>query len=57
MYTGTRMQGTDALDVLNGNLVELHHGFVGVVNRSQYDINQQKSIHAAIRCGTACPCG
>lgn len=37
-------RGTDAMDVLAGNVVNLQHGFVGVVNRSQHDINTNKSI-------------
>ena len=39
--------GTDAVDVLRGNVIPLKRGFVGVVNRSQQDINQGKSVEAA----------
>jgi len=40
-------RGTDALDMLNGKLVSLRRGFIGVVNRSQADINENKNIHDA----------
>ncbi|EAN82315.1 dynamin, putative, partial [Trypanosoma cruzi] len=40
-------RGTDALDALTGKLVSLRHGFVGVVNRSQQDINDSKGMLAA----------
>ncbi|EKF32958.1 dynamin, putative,vacuolar sortin protein 1, putative [Trypanosoma cruzi marinkellei] len=40
-------RGTDALDALTGKLVSLRHGFVGVVNRSQQDINDSKGMVAA----------
>lgn len=40
-------RGTDALDMLNGKLVPLRRGFIGVVNRSQADINENKNIHDA----------
>ena len=39
--------GTDAVDVLRGNVIPLKRGFVGVVNRSQQDINTGKSVGAA----------
>lgn len=32
--------GTDARDVLTGNAVKLKHGWIGVVNRGQADINK-----------------
>ncbi|KAN0006787.1 hypothetical protein ACTFIU_004978 [Dictyostelium citrinum] len=37
-------KGTDAIDILLGNSVPLNLGFVGVVNRSQQDINNKKPI-------------
>lgn len=40
-------RGTDALDMLSGKLVPLRRGFIGVVNRSQADINENKNIHDA----------
>ncbi|RNF26542.1 putative GTP-binding protein [Trypanosoma conorhini] len=40
-------RGTDALDALTGKLVSLRHGFVGVVNRSQQDINDSKGMESA----------
>lgn len=40
--------GTNALNYLNGNVVPLKLGFVGIVNRSQQDINDGKSIEDAI---------
>lgn len=40
-------QGTDAYDILTGNVITLQHGFIGVVNRSQQDINTNKSIYDA----------
>ena len=39
--------GTDALDILNNDVISLKLGFVGVVNRSQADINNGKPISAA----------
>ena len=40
-------QGTDAVEVLKGNVIPLRRGFVGVVNRSQKDIADGKPISAA----------
>jgi dynamin 1-like protein len=34
--------GTDAMDVLCGRVIPVKLGIVGVVNRSQADINTQK---------------
>merc|ERR1712166_1253339 len=42
-------QGTDAVDVLMGRVVPLRLGYIGVVNRSQKDINDGKSIRDAVR--------
>lgn len=33
--------GTDARDILEGAAVKLKHGWIGVVNRGQKDINQK----------------
>lgn len=40
--------GTNALDILSGNVYPLKLGFIGVVNRSQQDIHAQKSLHDAL---------
>lgn len=37
--------GTDARDVLEGTSVRLKHGWIGVVNRGQADINSRVSIY------------
>eukprot|EP00041_Stephanoeca_diplocostata_P020828 m.474106 g.474106 ORF g.474106 m.474106 type:complete len:848 (+) comp21671_c0_seq1:114-2657(+) len=37
-------KGTDATNVLTGKVVPLKLGMIGVVNRSQYDIDHRKSI-------------
>ncbi|KAK4328154.1 hypothetical protein Pmani_001429 [Petrolisthes manimaculis] len=41
-------EGTDARDVLENKLLPLRRGYVGVVNRSQKDIEGRKDIKAAI---------
>lgn len=41
-------KGTDALDMLMGRVVPLRLGYIGVVNRSQADINSKKSISSAL---------
>ncbi|XP_055774461.1 dynamin-1-like protein [Salvelinus fontinalis] len=41
--------GTDALEVLLGRVIPVQLGIVGVVNRSQHDINTQKSIEDMAR--------
>jgi len=41
-------QGTDAVEVLMGRVVPLRLGYIGVVNRSQKDINDGKSIRQAV---------
>uniref|UniRef100_A0A4W5ME64 Si:dkey-32e23.4 n=1 Tax=Hucho hucho TaxID=62062 RepID=A0A4W5ME64_9TELE len=41
--------GTDALEVLLGRVIPVWLGIVGVVNRSQHDINTQKSIEDMAR--------
>ncbi|XP_056138646.1 dynamin-1-like protein [Lampris incognitus] len=41
--------GTDAMDVLMGRVIPVKLGLIGVVNRSQLDINTRKSVEDAIR--------
>ena len=41
-------QGTDARDILENRVLTLRRGFVGVVNRSQKDIDGRKDIKAAL---------
>ena len=41
-------EGTDASDILNNKLLPLRRGYVGVVNRSQKDIDGKKDIKAAM---------
>lgn len=41
-------QGTDAREVLENKVVPLRRGYVGVVNRSQKDIDGRKDIKAAV---------
>lgn len=41
-------EGTDALQILQNKTYALKHGFVGVVNRSQRDIESNKDVHSAI---------
>ena len=40
--------GTDAKDVLENKVFPLRRGYVGVVNRSQRDIDGKKDIRAAL---------
>ncbi|KAJ8774123.1 hypothetical protein K2173_009554 [Erythroxylum novogranatense] len=42
-------KGTNALDVLEGRAYILQHGWVGIVNRSQADINKNMNMMAARR--------
>jgi hypothetical protein len=42
-------KGTNALDVLEGRAYRLQHPWVGVVNRSQQDINKNVDMIAARR--------
>jgi dynamin 1-like protein len=44
--------GTNALDVLTGRTYPLKLGFIGVVNRSQQDINSEKSMKDALETET-----
>uniref|UniRef100_A0A1B6GU88 dynamin GTPase n=2 Tax=Cuerna arida TaxID=1464854 RepID=A0A1B6GU88_9HEMI len=41
--------GTDAIDILCGRVIPVKLGIIGVVNRSQQDINDKKSIKDALR--------
>ena len=41
--------GTNALDILNGRVYPLKLGFIGVVNRSQQDIQINKSLSEALQ--------
>lgn len=41
--------GTDAMDVLMGRVIPVKLGIIGVVNRSQLDINQKKVVADSIR--------
>ena len=41
-------QGTDARDILDNKFIPLKRGYVGVINRSQKDIDGRKDIRAAI---------
>ncbi|XP_073941492.1 dynamin-1 shibire isoform X11 [Choristoneura fumiferana] len=41
-------EGTDARDVLENKLLPLRRGYIGVVNRSQKDIDGRKDITAAL---------
>jgi dynamin 1-like protein len=40
--------GTNAADILTGRVYPLKLGFIGVVNRSQQDINVEKPMHDAL---------
>lgn len=44
--------GTNALDILTGRVYPLRLGFIGVVNRSQQDINSEKSMSDALESET-----
>lgn len=41
--------GTNALDILSGRVYPLKLGFIGVVNRSQHDIQGNKSLAEALK--------
>ncbi|XP_076252069.1 dynamin-1 shibire isoform X1 [Rhynchophorus ferrugineus] len=41
-------EGTDARDILENKLLPLRRGYIGVVNRSQKDIEGRKDINAAL---------
>ena len=40
--------GTNAIDILTGRIYPLKLGFIGVVNRSQQDINEDKPMEDAL---------
>ena len=42
-------QGTDAVDLLTGKVIPVKLGIIGVVNRSQQDITDTKTIEDALR--------
>lgn len=41
-------EGTDARDILENKLLPLRRGYIGVINRSQKDIEGRKDIKAAL---------
>jgi len=41
--------GTDAIDILCGRVIPVKLGIIGVINRSQQDINDKKDIRDAIK--------
>ncbi|XP_033221390.1 dynamin-1-like protein [Belonocnema kinseyi] len=41
--------GTDAIDILCGRVIPVKLGIIGVVNRSQQDINNKKTIQDALK--------
>lgn len=41
-------EGTDARDILENKLLPLRRGYIGVVNRSQKDIDGRKDIKNAL---------
>jgi len=41
--------GTNALEILSGRVYPLKLGFIGVVNRSQHDIQENKSLAEALK--------
>ena len=41
-------EGTDAREILENKVLPLRRGYVGVVNRSQKDIDGRKDIKAAV---------
>lgn len=41
-------EGTDARDILENKIFSLRRGYVGVINRSQKDIDGHKDIRAAM---------
>ncbi|KAF2874766.1 Dynamin central region-domain-containing protein [Massariosphaeria phaeospora] len=40
--------GTNAMDILSGRVYPLKLGFIGIVNRSQHDIQERKSLSDAL---------
>lgn len=41
--------GTDAIDILCGRVIPVKLGIIGVINRSQQDIKDNKSIEDAVK--------
>lgn len=41
--------GTDARKILENKVIPLHHGYIGVVNRSQKSVNNKKDIAKALK--------
>lgn len=41
-------EGTDARDILENKVIPLRRGYIGVINRSQKDIDGKKDIKAAV---------
>ncbi|RLV93789.1 Dynamin-related protein DNM1 [Spathaspora sp. JA1] len=41
-------QGTNAMDILKGNVYPLKLGFIGIVNRSQQDISENKPLDESL---------
>ena len=42
-------EGTNALDIFEGKLLPLKKGYVGVINRSQANIDENKSVEESLR--------
>ncbi len=42
-------RGTDVIDILAGRVIPLRYGYVPVINRGQKDIEQKKTIRAALQ--------
>ena len=42
-------EGTNALDIFDGKLCPLRKGYIGIVNRSQKEINGNKRINDALK--------
>jgi len=43
------VSGTDAIDILCGRVIPVKLGIIGVINRSQQDIKDNKSIRDALK--------
>lgn len=48
-YIPLILLGTDAIDILCGRVIPVKLGIIGVVNRSQQDIMDNKSIQEALK--------
>lgn len=42
-------EGTDVIDILAGRVIPLRYGYIPVINRGQKDIEQRKTIRAALQ--------